>query len=322
MKAITQDVYGSADVLAFSDVDKPTVGEHDVLIRVHAAGVDMGVWHLMEGIPYPVRAGFGVRAPKNRVPGTDVAGIVEEVGVRVTRLRTGDEVFGTCKGSFAEYARGQEDGFVLKPANVTFEQAAAIPISALAALQAVRDKANVQPGQRVLAIGAAGGVGTYAVQLAKAFGAHVTGVCSTTKVDLVRSIGAEDVIDYEKDDFAARARDFDVILDIAGGRPVSQLRRALTPTGTLVIVGNEHGGRWFGGMDRMFGALLLSPFVKQRLVGLLSLPRKADLEYLAEIIGSRKVTPVVDRTYPLSEVPEAIRYVAAGRARGKVVITG
>jgi NADPH:quinone reductase-like Zn-dependent oxidoreductase len=239
----------------------------------------------------------------------------------VTGFQPGDEVFGTCGGSFAEYACARADRLVLKPARLTFEQAAAVPVSGCTALQAVRDRGNVRPGQRVLIIGAGGGVGTFAVQLAKAYGAEVTGVCSTTKTDLVRSIGADHVIDYTRDNFADGQNRYDVILDIAGNRSLSQLRGALAPKGTLVIVGGEEGGRWLGGIDRQLRALVLSPFVGQRLGTWIATQPKEDLDALRELLESGKVTPVVDRTFPLSEVPEAIRYLRDGRARGKVVIT-
>jgi NADPH:quinone reductase-like Zn-dependent oxidoreductase len=322
MKAIVQDRYGSPDVLRLGEIDTPVVGDDEVLVRVHAAGLDQGVWHLMAGLPYPVRlAGFGLRAPKNPVRGYDVAGRVEAVGGSVTRFQPGDEVFGTCHGSFAEYASARADRLAPKPANLSFEQAAAVPISGYAALQAVRDQGKVRPGQRVLIIGAGGGVGTFAVQLAKAFGAEVTGVCSTTKTDLVRSIGADRVIDYTREDFADDPKRYDVILDIAGNRSLSHLRRALAPEGTLVIVGGEGGGRWLGGNDRQLRALVLSRFVRQTLGTWISTERKEDLEALHELLEAGKVTPVIDRTFPLSEVPEAIRYLRDGRARGKVVIT-
>jgi len=322
MKAIVQDTYGPPDVLELRDVDTPEIGDGDVLVCVHAAGVDPGVWHLMTGLPYPVRTmGFGLRAPRTRVRGFDVAGRVESVGTKVTEFQRGDEVFGTCDGSFAEYACAGEDKLAPKPANLTFEQAAAVPISGLTALHGLRDEGRVQAGQRVLVIGAAGGVGTFAVQLAKAFGAEVTGVCSTAKVDLVRSVGADHVIDYTCDDFVETAHRYDVILDTAGNRPLSHLRRALAPRGSLVIVGGEGGGRWVGGVDRQLRALLLSPFVRHRLRPLMSTERLEDLQFLKELIEAGKVTPVIDRTYSLSEVPAAIRYLAEGHARGKVVIT-
>ncbi len=322
MKAIVQDTYGSPDALELRDIDKPVVGDRDVLIRVHAAGVDPGVWHLMTGLPYLVRImGYGLRAPKTRVRGRDVAGTVEAVGKNVTQFQPGDEVFGICEGSFAEYACAREDKLAPQPANLTFEQAAAVPISAITALQGLRDKGKVQPGQKVLIIGAAGGVGSFAVQLAKAFGAEVTGVCSTTKADLVRSIGADHVIDYTRDDFADGVRHYDLILDTAGRRSLSHLRRALTPKGTLVIIGGEGGGRWSGGFDRNFRAGMLSPFVSQKLRMLTSKERKEDLLFLKELIEVRKVTPLIDRAYRLSEVPEAIRYLEEGHARGKIAIS-
>src|SRR5437016_928598 len=266
MKAIVRDAYGSAEVLRLAEIDKPVAGEGEVLLRVHAAGVDQGVWHLMTGTPYAMRlAGFGIRAPKNALLGYDVAGRVEAVGTRVTEFRPGQEVFGTCRGSFAEYAVARPDRLLSKPDNVSFEQAAAVPISGYAALQAVREHGSVRPGQRVLIIGAGGGVGTFAVQLAKAYGAEVTGVCSTAKTELVRSIGADYVIDYTREDFADGGNRYDVILDIAGNRSLSHLRRALAPEGTLVIVGGEGGGKWLGGIDRQLRAHLLSLFVRQKL---------------------------------------------------------
>jgi NADPH:quinone reductase-like Zn-dependent oxidoreductase len=319
-KAIVQDRYGSADVLQLRDIDKPQVGAEDVLVRVRAAGVDPGAWHLMTGLPYLVRV-MGLRAPADPVRGMDVAGRVEAVGEKVTGFRAGDEVFGACNGSFAEYARAREDKLAPKPANLTFEQAAAVPVSGLTALQGLRDQGRVQAGQRVVVIGAGGGVGTFAVQIAKALGAEVTGVCSTTKLDLVRSIGADHVIDYTRDDFTRAGQRYDVILDTAGNRPLSHLRRALTPRGTLVIVGGEGGSRWIGRMDRAIGALALSPFVGQRLRFFIATARKADLLLLKELIEASKVTPVIDRTYSLSEVPEAMRHLEKGHARGKIVIT-
>ena len=322
MRAIVYDTYGSAEVLELRELDKPKVGDDDVLVRVHAAGVDPSVWHLMTGLPYLVRLmGNGVRRPKSGVPGLDLAGRVEAVGKNVTQVKPGDEVFGTGAGSFAEYALAKEGKVAPKPSNLTFEQAAAIPVSAVTALQGLRDQARVQPGQKVLIIGAAGGVGSFAVQLAKAFGAHVTGVCSTTKMDLVRSIGADDVIDYTREDFAESGRRFDVILDTAGNRTLSQLRRALSPRGTLSIVGGEGGGRWTGGFERAMRALMLSPFVRQKLRGLIAKDNRADLITLTELIEAGKLTPVIDRTYPLNNAPEAIRYLAQGHPRGKVVIT-
>jgi NADPH:quinone reductase-like Zn-dependent oxidoreductase len=323
MKAVVQDTYGPADVLELREIDQPVVGDDEVLVRVHAAGVDPGVWHLMTGLPYLVRVmGYGLRTPKVGVRGRDVAGRVEAVGTNVSQVQPGEEVFGICEGSFAEYACARPGKLAPKPANLTFEQAAAVPISGLTALQALRDTGKIQPGQQVLVIGAAGGVGTFAVQLAKALGAEVTGVCSTTKVDLVRSIGADHVVDYTREDFADGARHWDLIVDTAGRRSLSQLRRALTRRGTLVIVGGEGGGRWLGGFDRqILRAPLRSALVRQRLRPFISKERRADLVVLKGLIEDGKVTPVIDRTYPLSEVPEAIRHLEEGHARGKVVIT-
>jgi NADPH:quinone reductase-like Zn-dependent oxidoreductase len=322
MKAIVHDTYGPADVLEHREIDKPEVADDEVLVRVHAAGVDRGVWHVMTGLPYPIRlAGYGLRAPKTPVLGMDVAGIVKAVGDDVTRFRPGDEVFGIGKGTFAEYTRALESKLAPKPANLTFEQAAVVAVSGLPALQGLRDRGRIGPGQRVLIIGASGGVGTYAVQLAKAFGAEVTGVCTTTKVDMVRSIGADHVIDYRRDDFAEGEQRYDVILDIGGNAALSRLRRALVPKGTLVIAGGETDGRWLGGSDRQLRALVLSRFVGQTLTTFISSENHKDLLVLKELIESGKVTPVIDRSYPLAEAPEAIRYLEQGHARGKVVIT-
>jgi NADPH:quinone reductase-like Zn-dependent oxidoreductase len=322
MKAIVRDTYGSAGVLELRDIDKPEIGDDEVLVRVRAAGVDQGVWHVMTRLPYPIRlAGYGLRGPKTPVLGADVAGVVEAVGNDVTRFQPGEEVFGIAKGSYAQYARARADRLAPKPANLSLEQAAVVAISGLTALQAVRDHGRVESGQKVLVIGASGGVGTYAVQLAKAFGAEVTGVCSTTKVDIVRSIGADHVIDYTRDDFAAGEQRYDVILDIGGNSSLSRLRRALTRKGTLVIAGGETDGRWLGGSDRQVRALLLSPFVGQKLGTFVSRENHEDMIVLKELIEAGKLTPVIDRTYPLSDVPEAIRYMREGRARGKLVIT-
>ena len=322
MKAIVQDVYGSADVLELRDIDPPVIGDDEVLLQIHAAGVEPGVWHIMTGLPYLVRImGYGLTKPKYPVRGRDVAGRVEAVGAAVTRFQPGDEVFGTCEGSFAEYAAAREDKLALKPANLSFEQAAVIPISGVTALQALRDKGRVQPGHKVLIIGAGGGVGTFAVQLAKAYGAEVTGVCSTSKVNLVESIGADHVIDYTREDFAHGPARYDLIIDTAGNRSLSQLRGALAPDGTLVIVGGEGGGAWVGPADRIVPVALLSPFVKHRLLSLMARERREDLEVLAEMAEAGKFTPALDRTYPLVEAPDAVRYVGEGHARGKVVVT-
>lgn len=321
MQAIVQDEYGSADVLQLRDVERPRVGERDVLVEVHAAGLDPGVWHLMTGRPYLVRLmGFGLRRPKDRVAGQDVAGRVAAVGAGVTRLRPGDEVFGACSGAFAEYARGQEDALAPKPANLTFEQAAVVPTSAATALQALRDTAHVEAGQTVLVIGAGGGVGTFAVQIARALGAEVTGVCGADKTDLVRGIGARRVVDYSREDFADDRRQYDVILDTAGNRSLSHLRRALAPAGTLVIVGGEKGGPWLGGVDRQLRASLLSPFVRQTLGSLFSTVVAADLDRLRELLEAGKVVPVIGRTCPLSGVPDAMRELEAGHVRGKIAV--
>jgi NADPH:quinone reductase-like Zn-dependent oxidoreductase len=322
MKAIVQDRYGSADVLEFHDIEDPVPGPEDVLIRVHAAGCGPDVWHLMTGMPYMARLAIGLSKPKLPVLGWDVAGTVEAVGANVTDLQPGDEVMGTTKGSFAELAIAKADDLVQKPAKLSFEEAGALPISGITALRAIRDEANVQPGQTVLVIGAAGGVGSLVVQVAKAYGAKVTAVCSTSKEDLVRSIGADDVIDYTREDFTDGSRRWDVIIDTAGRRPLSQLRRALTPTGTLVIVGGDGGGRWTGGFFRgMLRAPVVSLFVGQRLRGLATKVKREDLLALVELIEAGTVTPVIDRTYPLIEAPDAIRYLEEGHSRGKIVIT-
>src|SRR5215203_4488429 len=322
MKAIVQDKYGSADVLELREVEKPHPGDDEVLIRVHAAGIDPGVWHLMTGLPYLVRVmGFGVRKPKIRIRGVDAAGTVEEAGRNVTRLKQGDAVYGTCDGSFAEYACAKAERFAPKPANLTFEQAAAVPISGMTALNGLRDAGKLEARQKVLIIGAAGGVGTYAVQLAKAFGGSVTGVCSTSKVDLVRDLGADEVIDYTREDFTDGTRRFDLILDTAGRRPLSRLRRALTPQGTLVLVGGEGGERWLGGFQRQIFAPLCSLFTEQKLIGLMSKETQQGLLILKDLIEAGKLTPVIGGTYQLSEAAQAIRYLEQGHARGKVVLT-
>jgi NADPH:quinone reductase-like Zn-dependent oxidoreductase len=323
MQAIVQDHYGEAGhVLRLEEIARPAIGDGDVLLRVHAAGVDRGVWHLMTGLPYPVRlAGYGVRAPKTRVRGREVAGRVEAVGRAVTTPAVGDEVFGVADGSFAGYACARPDKLAPRPANLPVEQAAAVSVSALTALQAVRDRGHLQAGQKVLVIGASGGVGTFAAQIAKAFGAEVTGVCSTAKTDLVRSIGADHVVDYTREDITVGKRRYDVILDTGGNRSLGQLRRALTPHGTLVIVGSETGGRWLGGSDRQLRALMLSRVTGQTLTTLLCSENAKDLRALTALIQSGQLRPVIDRTYPLSQTAEAIQYLRDGHARGKVVIT-
>jgi NADPH:quinone reductase-like Zn-dependent oxidoreductase len=324
MKAIVQDAYGTEDVLEYRDIDKPVPKDDEVLVRVRAAGLDRGVWHVMTGLPYLVRVvvpTMGLGRPRVPVRGMDLAGQVEAVGGRVTRFQPGDAVFGWTDGSYAEYASVPEDQLVPMPVNLGFEQAAAVPISGLAALQGLRDVGEIQAGQRVLVIGAAGGVGSFAVQLAKAFGAHVTGVGSTSQLDLIRSLGADEVVDYTRDDVTDGSRHWDLILDTAGHRSLSQLRRALIARGTLVIVGSEVRGRWMGGFDRNLRAVALSRLVGQRLRMLSSTPRQDDLQTLRELIEAGKVTPVVDRTFPLPETPEAIRHLLRGHGRGKIVIT-
>lgn len=320
MRAVVQDRYGPADVLELREVERPRQRDDEVLVRVHAAAVDPGVWHLMTGLPYLVRLGYGLRAPRSRVRGADLAGRVEAVGPGVTGLRPGDEVFGVCDGSFAEYAVARPRSLAPKPATLTFEEAAAVPTSGLTALQGLRDVGGVRAGHEVLVVGAAGGVGSFAVQIARALGAQVTGVCSGAKAELVRSLGARHVVDYAREDFTRAGRRYDVILDTAGNRPLSALRRALAPRGTLVVVGGEGGGRWIGGVDRQLRAMLLSPFVRQRLRAFVSTARSEDLAVLKDLIEDGKLAPVIERTYALAEVPTAVRHLEAGRARGKLVV--
>jgi NADPH:quinone reductase-like Zn-dependent oxidoreductase len=316
MKAIVQNAYGSSDVLMLKEIDKPKVGDGDVLVRVHAAGLHAGDCFMMRGVPYLARFFAGWPKPKDYVPGFDVAGTVEAVGKDVTRFKPGDEVFGECGGGgCAEWAGAAEARFVVKPAGLTFEQAAAIPVSALAALQGLRDAGRLRPGQRVLINGASGGVGTYAVQIAKSLGAEVTGVCSTSNLDLVRSIGADHVVDYTRDDFTRSGQSYDLILDNVGSRSFSDCRRALTPEGTLLPnTGNA-------GIGYVIKAYARSAFVRQQGRPFVSRPKSEDLAVLKELVEAGKVTPVIDRTYPLSETPEALEYVEKGHARGKVVIT-
>jgi NADPH:quinone reductase-like Zn-dependent oxidoreductase len=324
MCAVVQGKYGAApeDVFRLEEIDRPTVGSGEVLLEVRAAGLDRGTWHVMTGTPYLMRImGFGFRAPKNPVPGIDVAGVVVATGAEVSKFRPGDEVFGIARGSFAQYAAAHQDKLAIKPANLTFAQAAAVPVSGMTALQALRDAGRVEAGQQVLIIGASGGVGSYAVQLAKALRAEVTGVCSTAKLGLVRALGADHVIDYTYDDFADGSRHYDLILDIGGNSPLSRLRRALTPDGTLVIVGGEEGGKMTGGFGRSLRAPLVSLFVGQRLTMHTTKERAADLEALRPLLASGQVTPAVDRTYPLAQAAAAMRRLMAGQARGKIAIT-
>jgi NADPH:quinone reductase-like Zn-dependent oxidoreductase len=320
MRAVVQDTYGEADVLRPERVARPEIEAGEVLVRVRAAGVDRGVWHLMAGKPYAVRLAIGLRSPRNRIRGRELAGVVEAVGADVTTLRPGDEVFGMGEGTFAEYAAAKATKLAPAPAGLRPERAAVVPISATTALQAVRDHGRVQAGQSVLVIGASGGVGSFAVQIAKASGAHVTGVGSTDKLDLVRSLGADDVVDYRTTDLATLGRRFDVVLDIGGNRPLRALRRLLTPTGTLVIVGGEDGGQVLG-MGRQLLALLLSPFSRQALRMFVASENAADLAVLTGMIEAGTVTPVVDRTFPLDQTAAAVAYMSGGQARGKVVVT-
>ena len=322
MRAVVQDRYGAADVLGQARIARPEVSDDEVLVRVHAAGLDRGTWHLMTGKPYLMRiAGLGFRGPKDRVPGRDLAGTVAAVGAAVTGFAVGDEVYGVGRGAFAEYAVASASKLARKPAGLSYEQAAVVPISAATALQALTDHGRLVPGQQVLVIGASGGVGSYAVQLAKALGGEVTGVASTTKLDLVRSLGADQVIDYTHEDFAGTGRRYDLILDIAGNPSLRRLRQALTPTGTAVIVGGESGGDLTGGMNRTVRALALSQFTRQRFANFINKERASDLDRLTGFIEAGQVTPSIDRTFPLDQVPEAMRLLATGQIRGKVAIT-
>jgi NADPH:quinone reductase-like Zn-dependent oxidoreductase len=323
MRAIAQDEYGSADVLQLRDVAQPSAGQDEVLVQVRAAGVDPGVWICLTGRPYAARAAFGLARPKVAVRGRALAGVVAAVGAGVTRFSPGDEVYGTSTGgTFAEYAVASWTRLAPKPASLSFEQAAAVPISGVTALESVRDGGRVRAGQKVMIIGAAGGIGSFAVQIARAYGASVTGVCGPGKADLVRSLGAEDVIDYTRDEVDRDGPRYDVIIDVAGCRPLSLLRRALTPRGTLVLTGGGHdAGGLLGGYTRQLRAPLAAMFSRQSLRGLASRERAQDLDELANLIESGKVTPVVGRTYPLADAPDAIRYLAEGHAFGKTVIT-
>ncbi|WCT04357.1 NAD(P)-dependent alcohol dehydrogenase [Rhodococcus qingshengii] len=321
MTAVVQDRYGEADVLYVDHIPRPTVADNEVLIRVEAASVDRGAWHLMAGLPYPLRlAGFGLRRPRNRVRGLDVSGRVEAVGSSVTRVAVGQEVYGIAVGSFAEYARALETKIAAKPARLSFAQAAAVPVSALTALQAVRDHGRVQAGQSALVLGASGGVGIYAVQVAKAMGAHVTGVCSTSKTDTVRSIGADEVLDYRVDDATDGSHRYDVIIDTGGNRRLRDLRRALTRTGTLVIVGGENGGRWLGGTDRQIRAQCLSPFISQKMGTFIASENADDLEVLTQMINAGDITPVIDSVHPLADTAVAVARMVDGSGCGKQII--
>lgn len=321
MRAVTQPTYGPVEQLQVAEVARPTPASDEVVVRVRAAGIDPSVWHLAAGHPYLVRLmGFGLRRPKQLIAGTDLAGVVEAVGTEVADLRPGDEVFGVTAGAFAEYAAVRVDRLVPKPADLTFEQAAVLPVSATTALQALQTVGRVEPGQRVLILGAGGGVGTYAVQLANHLGAEVTGVCSTGKLELVRDLGAAEVVDYTRTDPLATPRPYDLILDIAGNRPVRRLRRALTPTGTLVIVGGEGGGRWIGGLQRQLKGALLTPLIRQRLAAFMATTSAEALREVEDLVRAGALRPVLDRTFPLQDAAVALRYVQDGKAAGKVAL--
>ncbi len=321
MRAIVRTEYGNTEAVRSAEIDRPSVRSGEVLVQVRAAGVDRAVWHLMTGTPYALRvAGFGLRRPKNPVLGGDLSGVVVDVGTDVTRFNPGDEVFGFGRGSFAEFAIAPEDKLALKPRSLSFEQAAALPGSGVTALQGLSDVGRLTTGQHVLIIGASGGVGSFAVQIAKALGATVTGVCRTSKVDLVRSLGADHVIDYTTSDFVDAGNRFDLILDIGGNSSLSHLRRALTRDGTLVIAGGENGGRWFG-VGRQLRALTISPLLRQRLTTFIAKEHHTGLERLADLVEAGELAPAIERTYPLSDTTAAIRHLELGAARGKLVIT-
>ncbi|MGA2902860.1 MAG: NAD(P)-dependent alcohol dehydrogenase [Candidatus Korobacteraceae bacterium] len=321
MKAIVYYNYGPPDVLKYEEIEKPTAGDDEVLVRVRAASVNPLDWHFMRGTPYFLRIMTGLRRPKVTRLGVDVAGQVEVVGRNVTQFKPGDDVLGTCRGAFAEYACTSESALVMKPDNVTFEQAASVPIAAFTALQGLRDKGQIQPGQKVLINGAAGGVGTFAVQIAKSLGADVTAVCSTRNGDMVRSIGADRVIDYTQKDFTKSGQLYDLIFDCVGNHSLLACRRVLNPKGIYIAVGGPSGRWMIGPLAGMITAPVLSRFVSQNFVTFIAKPSKEDLTILCDLIEAGKVTPVIDQCYRLSEVPEAIRYLEEGHARGKVVIT-
>ena len=321
MKAVVYYEYGPPDdVLQFKDVEKPSVRADGVLVRVHGSAANPYDWHFIRGKPYFMRLMFGFRAPKRNALGVDFSGVVEAVGPEATAFVPGDEVYGMCDGAFAEYLCASDSEIALKPKSLGFDLAAAIPLAGLTALQGLRDGGQLRSGQRVLIIGASGGVGTFAVQIGKHLGAHVTGVCSTRNLDLVTSLGADEVIDYTQHDFADGSAKYDVIFQLGGMHSPSHCRRALTPRGRLVLSSGDSDGVWIGPMDRILKAAMLSPFVSQRLVALQAKRSKADLETLAALVDAGKVMPVIDRTYPLEEVPEAVRYVEQGHARGKVLV--
>ena len=320
MRAIVQDRYGPPETLRVTSMASPKPRDNEVLVQVKAAGVDPGVWHVVTGLPYGVRLGFGLRRPRNPIPGLDLAGVVTAVGRNVTNFLPGDSVFGTGRGSFADSAVADAGKLAPLPPSLTFEEAAAVPISGQTALAALR-KAGDVGGRRGMVIGAGGGVGTFAVQIAKAQGAHVTGVCSTSKLDYVRSLGADSVIDYTRSNPVTATDPFDVVIDTAGNRPLSHLRRALTASGVLIVVGGEaSGGKLLQGFDRQLRALLWSPLIRQRLVPLVATQNSADLQTLAGLIDAGSVKPVVDRAFPLHEVAAALEHISGGHARAKTVI--
>lgn len=321
MRAIQYTEYGAPDVLQFTEVERPAPGNDEVLLRIRAASVNPLDWHFMRGTPYIVRAMAGLRKPRFTRLGADVSGQVEAVGEAVTRFRAGDEVFGSCNGAFAEYVCASEKTLVMKPANVTFQQAAAVPVAAISALQGLRDKGRIRRGQKVLINGAAGGVGTFAVQIARTFGADVTGVCSTRNVDMVRSIGAGQVIDYTREDFTRGGIRYHIIFDTVGNHSLTEYTRALTPDGTLVLVGGRDDGNWLSPFPGLAKAVTMSWFVKQHLRPFLAQVTRDDLMVVREFLASGTIVPVIDRSYPLRDVPEAIRYLEEGHARGKVVIS-
>ncbi len=321
MKAITQRSYGLPDVLTLEDIDKPTVGDNQVLIRVRAASLNAYDWHMLRGKPYLARLMSGLRQPKQLVPGVDISGVVEAVGAGVTRLRPGDEVFGPSKGGLAEYAAAGQSNYATKPVSVTFEQAAATPMAGITALQALRDKGEMQAGQKVLILGASGGVGSFAVQIAKALGAEVTAVCSSGNVDSARSIGADYVIDYTKEDFTTSDERYDLIIKVAGNRSMFDCRRVLSRAGRIVAVGGDIGGNWLGPLRGVLEPALASLFRPQKMTAMLAKNSADDLSFIADLMAAGRVKPVIDRTYTLDDAPEAVAYIGEGHARGKVVIT-
>jgi NADPH:quinone reductase-like Zn-dependent oxidoreductase len=321
MRAITAERFGGPEVLELRDVDRPEIGDDDVLVRVHAASVNPLDWHYMTGLPYLTRLSAGLRRPRRGIPGVDVAGRVEAVGRSVTRFRPGDDVFGWGRGAFAEYLGAPADHFVMLPTGTSFAEAAAVPIAGLTALQALRDKGAVRSGHKVLINGASGGVGTFAVQISRSIGAEVTGVCSTGNVELVRSLGAAHVVDYTRDDFAASEDRYDVMIDNVGNRSLATCRRALAPGGVYVLVGGPKTGRWFGPLTRLVRALFVFRFTSRNVAPLLARETNEDLRVLRDLLESGAVTSVVGRTYDLADTADALRHLQTGHARGKIIIT-